>query len=185
MQSQFSRLFIVWLILVLFPRFFSPTLAQEYRPIQLPAVPGLRQLARSSAYIFAGTVTSIQPVASARADEVATVRLTFHVDQGIRGVRSGQSLTIREWSGLWQSGERYRVGERVLLFLYPPSKLGLTSPVGGPLGRMALDSKGQVLLDREQMAALAGDPAVGVRLRNKSRVSSRDFAHVIRREEEE
>ena len=56
-------------------------------------------------------------------------------------------MTIREWAGLWNTGERYETGERVLLFLYPKSKLGLTSPVGGKLGRYAVDAAGRVLID--------------------------------------
>jgi len=30
-------------------------------------------------------------------------------------------------------------GEHILIFLYPPSRLGFTSPVGGSLGQIALD----------------------------------------------
>ena len=52
-----------------------------------------------------------------------------------------------------QSGERYRSGEHLLLFFYSPSKLGLTSPVGGSLGRFAVDSAGNVIFDN---AGLAG-----------------------------
>jgi len=60
--------------------------------------------------------------------------VTFRIDEAIRGVKKGQSIQISEWGGLWQAGERYQAGEHVLLFLYPQSKLGLTSPVAGSLG---------------------------------------------------
>jgi len=123
------------------------------------------------------------------------MRITFRVEQAIRGVRTGQMLVIREWAGLWESGERYRTGERVLLFLYSPSKLGLTSPVGGPLGRFAMDSNGRVILNRdildrdildgERAGVLSSDPAIETGLRGKARVSSRDFARAIRRAAEE
>jgi len=53
--------------------------------------------------------------------------VTFHIESGLRGATAGRNLTINEWIGLWSSGQRYAVGERVLLFLYPKSKLGLTS----------------------------------------------------------
>jgi len=46
--------------------------------------------------------------------------------------------------GVWENGQRYRVGEKVFLFLYQPSKLGLTSIVGGPQGRMSIHRGGQV-----------------------------------------
>jgi hypothetical protein len=81
----------------------------------------------NSGYIFDGTVLSVQS-APDDANGLATVQITFRVEQAIRGTRAGQILTIREWAGLWNSGERYHAGERLLLFLYSPSSLGLTSP---------------------------------------------------------
>jgi hypothetical protein len=44
----------------------------------------------------------------------------------------------------------YRVGERLMLFLHAPSKLGLTSPVGGSAGRFAIDQVERILLDPVQ-----------------------------------
>ena len=103
------------LILILFS---PPALAENWAkgdPPDLPRLPHGRALTKSSGYIFAGTVKSVERVA-AKGNGVATVQVTFHVDQAMRGARAGQMLTIREWAGLWQSGERYRPGERVLLF---------------------------------------------------------------------
>jgi hypothetical protein len=146
------------------------------------AAPSLRQLTRDSGYIFAGKVSAIEREPASSNPAGAAVRVTFEVEQGIRGVRTGQMLVIREWGGLWEQGERYRPGERVLLFLYRPSKLGLTSPVGGALGRFTVDKKGQINLDR--VATLASDPDE-IHLRGKTRVSSGDFARTIRRLAEE
>jgi hypothetical protein len=146
------------------------------------SAPSLRQLTRDSGYIFAGRVSAIERVRASATPEVATVKITFQVEQGIRGVRTGQTLVIREWGGLWERDERYRPGERVLLFLYRPSKLGLTSPVAGALGRFTVDRKGQINLDR--VASLASDLAE-FHLRGKTRVSSRDFARTIQRMVEE
>ena len=135
---------------------FFPTFAEEmFRPgaaqpqAELPAP----RIVHQSGYIFAGTVQSIVPVSS-RANRVATVQISFRVDEAIRGVRTGQTLIVREWAGLWTSGERYRAGEHVLLFLYPPSKLGLTSPVGGAMGRFAVGPKGRVILPPGRVAFL-------------------------------
>ena len=121
---------------LIFIFFSQPTLAENPAkgdPPDLPRLSHVRPLTKNSGYIFAGTVKSVERVAP-KGNGVATVQITFHVEQAMRGARAGQMLTIREWAGLWESGERYRPGERVLLFLYPPSKLGLTSPVGGPAG---------------------------------------------------
>jgi hypothetical protein len=106
----------------------------------------LRPLAKPSGYIFAGTVTAIKSVAPQGTRGVAQIQITFHVDSAVRGVRTGQSLSIREWTGVWDAGQRYRVGEKVALFLYSPSKLGLTSVVGGTLGRFPIKN-GTVKID--------------------------------------
>ena len=98
---------------------------------------------QSAGMIFSGTVLKVEHLRSAGFPGVTQV--TFRVESAMRNARRGQTLTIREWAGLWSSGERYRTGERVLLFLYPKSKLGLTSPVGGPSGRYEVDHAGRVL----------------------------------------
>jgi hypothetical protein len=143
-----------------------------------------RPLTRSSGYIFAGTVKLVERIAP-KGNGVATVQISFHVDQGMQGVRTGQMLTIREWAGLWQSGQRYRPGERVLLFLYPPSKLGLTSPVRGPLGRFRIGLDGHVVLDPGRIGIRARRPGIGDRLRGRTSVSPGELVRFLRSEEDE
>jgi hypothetical protein len=111
-----------------------------------PSLLPWRPLVRKSGYIFSGTVTKVKPSPARAGDGVSTVYVTFHVDHGILGVRTGKMLVIREWAGVWQSGEKYRVGERVVLFLHPFSKLGLTSIVGGPQGRLQIGKGGGVMI---------------------------------------
>lgn len=139
---------------------------------------------KSSGYIFAGTVRSVERTVP-KGNGVASVQINFHVDQGMRGVRTGQTLAIREWGGLWQSGERYRPGERVLLFLYPPSKLGLTSPVRGPMGRFGIGPDGQVVLDFGRIGFPVRRPGVGDPLRGRTRVTPLEFVRFLRSAEKE
>ncbi len=142
--------------------------------------------------IFSGTVTRVARGAEKRRPlpglaerdpanqsppEVETVAITFHIDQSIRGASPGADLTISQWMGAWSAGQRYRVGERALLFLYPPSKLGLTSCVLGPIGRFTLDSTGRVMISPQQLPAFHADPVLG----GKSRVRFSDFARAVRR----
>jgi hypothetical protein len=153
--------------------------SQRLFPVAPPAVPSLNQLARSSGYIFAGTVMGVERVAPVVRGEVATVRVTFRVEQAVRGVRTGQTLVIHEWAGLWNSGERYRRGERVLLFLYRPSRLGLTSPVGGPMGRFNVDRTGQVILRSAANPLWPSPTATGLRP-GKAGIPLRTFTRALR-----
>jgi hypothetical protein len=151
----------------------------------LPAMSNRHLLARNSGYIFDGTVLSVEQPSQDETDSLATVQVTFRVEQAIRGTRAGQVLTIREWAGLWDSGERYHPGERLLLFLYSPSKLGLTSPVGGPSGRFAVDSGGNAVIENGRLPALPLDPASQARLRERHRVNARALALAIQRADTE
>lgn len=99
---------------------------------------------RSSGLIFSGTAVKVEHLKSAGSPGIT--QITFRVESAIRGVRQGQFVKVREWEGLWSTGERYRPGERVLLFFYSNSKLGLTSPVGGASGRYQVDRAGRILV---------------------------------------
>jgi hypothetical protein len=156
----FSLRWLLALGTILFPSpyLFSFTTAQSPPASPSPSeVAGLRLLATKSEYIFDGTVLSVERIAGADSSGVDEIQISFRVAHAIRGVQTGQILTIREWAGLWEAGEHYRPGERLLLFLYPPSKLGLTSPVGGALGRFAIDPGGNVIVETAKLAALLGD----------------------------
>ena len=158
-----------------------PAAGQDSQAKQsLPAISNLRLLTRSSGYIFDGTVLSVQTAADGTSD-LATVQITFRVEQAIRGTRAGQTLTIREWAGLWNSGKRYHPGERLLLFLYSPSSLGLTSPVGGAAGRFAVDSGGSAVIEDGRLPDLPLDPAARAQLRERKRVNARTLVLAIQR----
>lgn len=165
------RKIAVFFAVLVFAAYFPFSSAQ-----QSPTQVSLRQLTRSAGYIFVGRVKTVQYLPGNSSTHVATTRICFHVEQGLRGVRTGKELVIRQWAGLWDAGERYRPGERVLLFLYPMSKLGLTSPVGGPQGRFALDHKGQVILGWER-AVLSRDSRQRGR---RDRVPLREFVRGLR-----
>ena len=154
-------------------------------PVPLPLPPsgifGFPNFVRAAGMIFTGTVTRVERRPATAGQSVETVAVTFHVENAIRGATPGQELTVTQWIGLWSSGQRYRVGERVVLFLYPASKLGLTSWVGGPLGRFAVDRAGWVLLTPQHLAAFGRDPVLG----GKSRARFSDFALAVRHAGEE
>jgi hypothetical protein len=153
MSACVRNFFVGWLILL-----SGLLTAQRLPATSLPSAPTLRQLVRDSGYIFSGTVMSVKPVAPAGSDAVTTMQISFRVEQAIRGVQAGQTLVIYEWAGLWSSGDRYRAGERLVLLLHRPSRLGMTSPVGGALGRFEVDANGQVVLEQAQIDALQSAP---------------------------
>jgi hypothetical protein len=148
-----------------------------WRPPVLSPLSGLAQLARAAGIIFSGTVISVaRTSATVPGQAVGSVAITFHVENAIRGATANENLTITQWIGLWSSGQRYQPGERLLLFLYPRSRIGLTSCVGATMGRFAVDSSGDVWLSPQQILAFRTDPVLG----GKSRLRLSDFASAVR-----
>ncbi len=154
---------------------FFPTALHGQRNLSGPA---LNRVSRQAAYIFSGTVLAVERLTPKGPNDIAAVQITFRVDQPIRGVTAKQTFSIREWAGLWDRNDRYRRGQHVLLFLYRPSKLGLTSPVGGGAGRYELDGTGRILGNPnslEEMQALLRTSG------KREAVNARDLVRAIRR----
>jgi hypothetical protein len=128
--------------------------------------PQWKQLSRRAGMIFAGTVlTAATPTAAtdrAVAGVTPAVQLSFRVERAIAGAERGQILTIHEWVGAWSMHRPMRSGQHLLIFLYPPSRLGFTSPVGGSLGQVALDPSGK------NVSRGAQKPVAAIGLRNAS-----------------
>ena len=135
--------------------------------------PQWKQLSRRAGMIFAGTVlatvTPTVTTGTGATDRLVpgttpAVQLSFRVDKAIAGVEQGQVLTIHEWAGAWSMHRPMTRGQHILIFLYPPSRLGLTSPVGGSLGQVALDLSGNnVSKDMQELDAQRPAAAIGFR----------------------
>ncbi|MGI9104437.1 MAG: hypothetical protein ACR2IF_18490 [Terriglobales bacterium] len=124
---------------------------------QTPA--DLETLSRDAALIFSGRVEAIEHISPAAPGDLGTVRIMFRVTRGFRGAADSQAIAIVEWEGLWTSGERYRVGEQLLLFFYAPSgELGLTSSVAGERGRIELSDAQPLLAELERLRATDKPP---------------------------
>lgn len=103
--------------------------------------PHWKKMVQTAGMAFSGTVVSVD-ASPAKDQAVPTIQIKLQVDRAIAGVEPGAVLTIREWVGAWSMHRPMHVGEHVLLLFYPPSSLGLTSPVSGALGQIALDASG-------------------------------------------
>ena len=91
----------------------------------------MRSLSARAGVIFVGQVEKIQPNAG-------VMEIVFSVQQHVSG-EVGDTYTLREWSGRWAGGQqRYTVGQRVMIFLYPPNDAGISSPVDGMAGVVPL-----------------------------------------------
>ena len=113
--------------------------------------PHWRKISCTAQVIFSGTVLSVESQPARKGRPLPLIVTKFRVDRAIVNVKAGQIVTVREWAGAWAAHRAMTRGERLLLFLYPPSKLGLTSPVGGRLGQIVLNPRGEVAVANPQI----------------------------------
>ncbi len=180
MHWTFPRCLLVFVLLS-----SITTSAQTRTAIPVRMVPvDLGAITKRAGTIFAGTILKVEPVRVASSNDLASVQITCAVEHGVRGVRDGQVLSFREWAGLWTAGSRYRIGQRLMLFLYAPSALGLTSPVGGRLGQFAVDRDGRVVLSPGQQQAIRVLPKP-VRFDIHRPIPVWEFTRAVRRMQEE
>jgi hypothetical protein len=111
------------------------------------AIDVLHQLSDKADVIFAGQVMAVRRPGN------SVVEVEFRVDQAILGCSAGATYTLREWDGLWAvNGQRYRVGQRLLMLLHAPSAAGMSSPVGGLDGAIPIRQGGSAVQTADSSA---------------------------------
>ena len=120
----------------------------------------LHAMSQQAAIIFAGQVVAIRHRDGVNGG-TGIVEIDFAVEDAIRGV-IGATYTLREWAGLWQTGDaHFSVGQHCLMLLHSPSPSGLSSPVGGMDGAIPIRGSSRppppqaTRLRESQTAALA------------------------------
>lgn len=127
MKTSRSKLFC-WLLLVIFI-FNGRFCRAQISPLTL------EQTVAASGFIFSGKITNVWSEREALTGFIVTY-YTVAIDESIRGVNTSR-FTFKQYGGIYKGQHvivadmsYFTIGEEVVAFLYPLSKLGLTSPVG-------------------------------------------------------
>lgn len=123
----------------------------------------LHELSRRAGVIVHGRIVEVRVEGHPSYPNVPTLVVALDVIENVRGA-SGKRITFRQYApevrlrsgGIGARGGKlathgYRTGEELVLFLYPQSKHGLTSPVGAGQGRFRVlrDATGASLVVNE------------------------------------
>jgi len=103
----------------------------------------LEQIVSASGFIFSGKVASVWSERDAATGFIVTYS-TVAVDEAVRGVNANR-FTFKQYGGSYKGQNvfvadmsYFTAGEEVVAFLYPLSKLGLTSPIGVAEGKWTI-----------------------------------------------
>ncbi|MBI3474846.1 MAG: hypothetical protein HY010_03885 [Acidobacteria bacterium] len=161
---------------------------QVFDPADVTRVlgPHWRHMSRASGTVFTGTVISVAAEPTGKQNPLPIAVIRFRVNEAIVGVQPGQTIAIREWAGAWSMHRAMSPGERLLIFLYPPSRMGLTSPVGGRQGQVVLNARGDLIMSSlpEFEASEKENPPIAVlkrcSARNQERADCAPISHFHR-----
>lgn len=106
------------------------------------AIPlNLEEIIAASGKIFAGYLVKSEIIDKDPESELPIVKYTFKISEGVKGIGNKDRITFKQWLPTAR-GEGYERGRKYVLFLYPDSSLGITSPVG-------LSNQGQFYVERK------------------------------------
>ena len=101
----------------------------------------LEEITSASDRIFAGICTGAEEIEEDLESKLPVFKYTFKITEAIKGLNGKEEITFKQWKPT-TNGASYEIGEKYVLFLYPNSERGLTSPVGFLQGQFEIQKKG-------------------------------------------
>lgn len=101
----------------------------------------LEEITKDAEKIFAGECKEVEEIENDSESKLPVVKYTFKVTEPLKGVGENKVVTFKQWKPTVNNAG-YEVGKNYILFLYPESERGLTSPVGFLQGQFEVESKG-------------------------------------------
>ena len=145
MNKKISSILSLTFILSLFCPAFAANEARTIEPTHhfvFDTIPlDLKEITNSADRIFAGVCTKAKEIENDPASNLRIVKYTFKITEGIKGVTKKSEITFNQWKPTTNDGG-YLIGKKYVIFLYPSSSLGLTSPVGFLQGKFYVEKKG-------------------------------------------
>lgn len=113
---------------------------------QKPSPMNLERLVREAGMIFGGKVINVKTGEQYTSMRLYATEYTFLVTEQLYGVR-GDTVRIRQYGGeadgrkFYPPGvPRFEEGEEVIVFMYSPSRVGMTSSVGKEQGKFMIQN---------------------------------------------
>lgn len=108
------------------------------------AIPlNLEEITDAAGRIFVGNCTNIEEIENDSESKLPVIKYTFKITEGIKGVDNKEEIAFKQWQPTVR-GASYEIGKKYILFLYPNSDRGLTSPVGFLQGQFEIEKKGLI-----------------------------------------
>ena len=128
----------------------------------------LEEITSASNRIFTGTCTNVEEIEDDPESKLPVFKYTFKINDAIKGLQGKEEITFKQWKPTAKDAG-YEVGNKYILFLYPDSERGLTSPVGFLQGQFEVERKG-LIRKKEVVRNKASNKGLNRNLRTQKKV---------------
>ena len=126
----------------------------------------LEEITNASDRIFSGKCLKAEEIQDE--NNLPVIRYTFTVKENIKGVKDDE-ITFKQWQPTARDGG-YEVGKKYILFLFPNSEKGLTSPVGFSQGKFLVETTG-IIRRKEVVSNKLGNLGLSRNLKTQKKIS--------------
>ena len=127
----------------------------------------LEEITKDADRIFFGKCISIEEIEDDLESKLPVFEYTFKTIEGIKGVDNEQIVIFKQWQPTVRT-TGYEEDKKYVLFLYPNSERGLTSPVGFEQGLFDIETKG--IIRKDVVRNRANNRGLNRNLRTQKRV---------------
>ena len=103
----------------------------------------LEEITAAADRIFAGICINVEEIEDDPESKLPVFKYTFKITEAIKGIGGKEKITFKQWKPT-AKGAAYDVEKKYILFLFPDSERGLTSPVGFLQGQFEIEKKGLI-----------------------------------------
>ena len=126
----------------------------------------LEEITKASDRIFSGRCLKAEETEDE--NNLPVIKYTFSVKESIKGVEDNE-ITFKQWQPTARDGG-YEVGKKYLLFLFPDSEKGLTSPVGFSQGKFLVETTG-IIRRKEVVMNKSNNRGLSRNLKTQKKIS--------------
>ena len=133
----------------------------------------LEEITNASDRIFSGKCIKAEETQDE--NNLPVIKYKFEVKDNIKGVK-GEEIAFKQWQPTARDGG-YEVGKKYILFLFPDSEKGLTSPVGFSQGKFLVETTG-IIRRKEVVINKSNNRGLSRNLKTQKKISIENNQYV-------
>ena len=136
----------------------------------------LEEITSASDRIFTGICKNIEEIEDDPESKLPVIKYTFTITDGIKGIGNKEEITFKQWKPTTKNAG-YEEGKKYIVFLFPNSERGLTSPVGFEQGLFDIETRG-IFLRKEVVRNRTSNKGLNRNLRTQKKIDITEDKYV-------